>query len=267
VTARGDHEKLCLLAYNFHKSVASECLSGKLSSDDSSSVWLLTRHYIGRLGSWWKACVVLTEVAKIYPCRLDNFEVSAVPVKRATSALPVIPESDFINVLGRLFPTYDSVQLQDVLRSIRNRLGPDIDNKFTQKFTHQNFRPQVHAEVSLLEHFHANGLTFLGGDRYIGCSKPSCYCCNLYTRFHPGSYLPRPCHGNTWINWSAPFPLNSQTGLEAFEIEKIMQQMLGQIRNDITSQLGSASNESCWMPDSTTGFSTSVSGPSLHVNK
>jgi hypothetical protein len=166
-----------------------------------------------------------------------------------------------------MFPTYDSVQLQDILRSIRARLGSDIDDKFANKFTHQNFRPQVHAEVSLLEHFHANGLTLSGGDRYIGGSKASCYCYNLYMRFHPGSYLPRPCHGNTWINWSTPIPLNSPTGLEAIEIENIMQQMLEQIRNDITSQLGSASNDSCWMPDLTTGFSTSVSGPLPHVNK
>jgi len=265
--SRDNQEKLCLLAHKFHKSMASKCLSGKLGSDNCSSVWSLTRHYIGRLGSWWKACIVLTDIAKTYPDRLHNFAVSAVRGESATTVLPVIAEFDFIDVLGRLFPTYDSGQLQDVLRSIRDRLGPDIDKKFAQKFSHQNFRPQLHAEVSLLEHFHANGLAFVGDDRYIGCSKPSCYCCNLYMRFHPGSYLPRPCHGNTWINWSTPILSTSQAGLEAVDIGKIMHQMLEQIRKDIASQLGSASNENCWVPDSTTGISTSVSGPSLHMKQ
>jgi hypothetical protein len=50
------------------------------------------------------------------------------------------------------------------------------------------------------EHIHVNRVSFVGNERYIGCSKPFCYCCNLYASFHPGLCLPRPCHGNTWIN-------------------------------------------------------------------
>ena len=195
-----------------------------------------------------------------YPRTFEELTVSTVRSSTATVSLPAISEFDFLHVLKRLFPTYNNGQLQHVLLSLRNRWGSDIDNRFVQKFSHENFRPRLHAEVSIMEHFHVNRLAFVGDDRYIGCSKPSCYCCNLYMRFHPGSYLQRPCHGNTWINWCTPSRLDVQTALNMDDTRNIMRRMVEQIRRDLLSQLTSGS-EKLWMFDSTTGLSTSVSAP------
>ncbi len=52
---------------------------------------------------------------------------------------------------------------------------------------------EVHAETLMMEHFYFNQLHFFGNDRYIGCSKPSCYYCDLWEP-------PRQFRGST-VSW------------------------------------------------------------------
>ncbi|EQK99734.1 hypothetical protein OCS_04550 [Ophiocordyceps sinensis CO18] len=61
--------------------------------------------------------------------------------------------------------------------------------------------PRVHAEVQLLDHFHAHRLSFAADDRYIACSKPACFCCRLYFRHHPARCVEPDSHGNLHLNW------------------------------------------------------------------
>jgi hypothetical protein len=65
-------------------------------------------------------------------------------------------------------------------------------------------RTRLHAEVTMLKHFHRESTRFLNDDKYIACSKASCHCCALYFTHHPMGVVKRPCHGNIWVQWAVP---------------------------------------------------------------
>jgi hypothetical protein len=65
-------------------------------------------------------------------------------------------------------------------------------------------RTRLHAEVTMLKHFHRESMRFLNDDKYIACSKASCHCCALYFTHHPMGVVKRPCHGNIWVQWAVP---------------------------------------------------------------
>ena len=95
----------------------------------------------------------------------------------------------------------------------------DLAARLTKNYTDPNFVPKVHAETLMVEHFYFNQLHFFGNDRYIGCSKPSCYCCDLYLRNHPGNFEARPSHGNVWVKWCLPFEADEEDDAMANEID------------------------------------------------
>lgn len=66
------------------------------------------------------------------------------------------------------------------------------------------WKPIIHAEIILLDWFIANNLRFFGADRYIGCSKPSCYCCFHDMKEHGGQIATPACHNNADLGWHAP---------------------------------------------------------------
>ncbi len=261
VKACDNHEHLCRLAYNFRQSPASKRLSEHIRSENHSSIWPVVRHYIGRLGSWWKACKILTTAGRTRPYLLGSSKLRLIPSfpGRTTSQTPL--RTDIRDSLGRILPACDSSQVQQVLQSLQNRWGPDITEAFAERYRHRRSHPCVHAELSVLEHFHINELAFVGDDRYIGCSKPSCYCCNIYMKFHPGRCLSRPSHGNTWVKWCTPLQISIGTGSATNHTRAIMHRMVEQMQRDILSHVLSDSAPRKPILESTTGLSTSASAP------
>ena len=82
--------------------------------------------------------------------------------------------------------------------------------------------------------------------------------------FHPGRFVPRACHGNLWINWAPPIPLNvldrGATGTAPRPQEhhtfKMLQKMLKHVRLDLQDQILSRRPKRAKLPDSTTGMSS-----------
>ncbi|PMD30803.1 hypothetical protein L207DRAFT_612083 [Hyaloscypha variabilis F] len=87
-------------------------------------------------------------------------------------------------VLGRNRGT----RLQDRLHQLSPKLREECQKK--------TWRPRVHAELILLDLFWSQNLEFVENDKYIGCSKPACYCCYHYITVHPGRFVPPACHNN-----------------------------------------------------------------------
>ena len=63
------------------------------------------------------------------------------------------------------------------------------------QFKDKDFRPRVHAELNLLEHFYRKRLPFLDDDLFIAYSKPACYYCYRYISLHPGGFVRPSSHG------------------------------------------------------------------------
>ena len=147
---------------------------------------------------------------------------------------------------------------QDRATEIYNRLTElrdfDIEDAFVGNYSNDKTKTIVHAEVFLMEHFYFNDLHFVGRERYIGCSKRSCYCCSLYTRYHPGNFVMQPAHNNAYVTWCPPLLSRLDEERERKHNLNIMNQMNAHIRRDVMQEIESRALRREKGPDSTTGL-------------
>jgi len=212
--------------------------------------WSFLRHYIGRLGSWSAASKVLVRVAQNHPEIFSHCRVEA--LRSPSRSMPPIKdaETSLQSVLQWMLPLFNSAHIEEVLQSISGTEAQDLATLFYKRYR-RSIQPSVHAEVLMMEHFQHRGLQFMDDDRYIGCSKPSCYFCSLYMKCHPKAFVTRPCHGNVWIRWCTTHEQGPHT-------VRILKNMTMQIQQEIQSRILSHDPRRTQNPDSTTGISTSI---------
>jgi len=166
----------------------------------NETAWRDIRHYIGRLASWAKSTLFVLRA--VYEERLldPTFTVIGTKDKLVTCRT----KSD--SILGSPTTLTDLINRHsssgDLNRDLlKHQIYSDI---FLLRWQNVLRGQKVHAKVAMLDHFHRYRLSFARGEPYIGCSKPSCYCCNAYMSAHPLKTQERPSHGNIWVQWSAP---------------------------------------------------------------
>jgi hypothetical protein len=246
------------MAYDFRNSSSLEVLSQKHSASTGSSPWSKLRHYIGRLGSWKRASKVLVRVANSSPILISSFRIDVVVSPPPIAAPAADSKTSLDSALKRMLPANESNRLEQIREILRDFPVSDVAANFLDAYTDDNFKPRIHAELLLLEHFYHHELDFVDSDRYIGCSKPSCYCCDLYMKSHPGHFVARACHGNLWVNWRAPIPPIEDKMAAQKHTTNILNDMVKKVRGDVIFQIMSRRPRRPRVPDSTTGMSTSA---------
>lgn len=250
-----DHETLCKLAYEFRNTKSNQELQHIISTNSDCSIWPFLRHVIGRLGSWVKASKQVVSMSKK---RRDIFERTRVePIEPLQGALHTTTgiEITLEGALTRNFPRFHHSRVSKIMCSASGQDESSIAQKFTEAYRKRKSRSNAHAELTILEHFYANGLEFLDNDRYIGCSKRSCYCCDIYMRMHPSQPALRPCHGRIWKNWRFPSFATIPKNPRNKHPEELQHQMLAKIKSDLEIFVVVGSMKRAYMRDSTTGFS------------
>jgi hypothetical protein len=227
-------------------------------AESRRQAFLLTRHFIGRLGSHLKAAKILTTAGWRMPGLFDNFTIRTRPAPKPPS-LP--PPTDHLTTLSgiikRMLPAnsgelqryHEGLAIMDSKFHIQSRLQAQYQDK--------DFRPRVHAELALLEYFYMEGLPFVDDDRFIACSKPACYCCFHYISLHPGGFVRPASHGVRYLNWRPPDLVNATDIREKKHQQDVLNKVIAQIRLDALRQIEQRKGPSAWHPDSTTGISYS----------
>ena len=230
----------------------------ELSDPDSRrQAFLLTRHYIGRLGSHLKAAKILTTAGWRMPNLFENFTIQTRPSPLPSLPPPVDQQMTLDGIINRMIGNdpEKTLQYQKDLAIMDTKFN--ILNRFRAKFQDETFRPRVHAELILLEYFHKNGLLFVENDRFIACSKPACYCCYHYISVHPGGFVRPASHGVRYLNWRAPDLIDETDEREKKHQLDILNKVITQIRLDARQQIEQRRGPSPWHPDSTTGITSS----------
>jgi hypothetical protein len=226
--------------------------------ESRQQAFLLTRHYIGRLGSHLRAAKLLVAAGLKLPELFDGFTIQRRPSpKPATLPPPTDHLTTLEGILRRMLPkgsvelaTYEeALTTMDAMFNIRERLFALYQDK--------DFRPRVHAELILLEYFYREQLEFVDDDRFIGCSKPACYCCYHYISQHPGGFVRPLSHGIRYLNWLPPEP-NIANREEKTHRRDVLNKVIAQIRLDTLRQIVRRRGPSPWRPDSTTGITQSA---------
>lgn len=268
-----DPRALCAYAYEFRRTEAVQILTKRHIKHEARGRWSDLRHNIGRLGCWVKAVKILVEAVQSFPQQLVGAKVD-LTLPRGPADIPPGREErlavDFKSLVKRMTPKNDKDNVDRLNRSL-DELKAIVP--LTQKFeeTYLEFEPRPHAELLVLEHFSELNFEFVNDDRYIGCSKPSCYCCALYMKVHPGRFEPRACHGNLWPNWAPPIPLPVATSVvkkgartqrpQEHHTFRLLQAMVPLIRADVEEQIQSRRPRRDRLPDSTTGMSSVAMNP------
>lgn len=239
-----DPEALCLKTYGQRKASYMKYLEAKIKSarergyDEIYSAFQQTRHYIGRLSHHVRAPKKIIEDASKLPGIFDVYDVARVPQMRNIDP----PKADghttpqgILNRMGAFSDDKSRLEYEEILSSMNQKY--QLDKRILEKYDMPTFKPKVHAEIQVLEYFYQRNLRFADDDRYIGCSKPACFCCRLYFRHHPMSCVELDAHHNIWLNWGPPGLPNGSNDEWYKHQRGILQGMLETIRKEVLDQL------------------------------
>jgi len=152
-------------------------------------------HLIGRLNHTLKAIKVLIEAKSRLAYLFDGFEIKR--ARSSHSSPPPLLERNpsLMEIAGRLSGDFEEIETLRCNLEELDRLHQPFP-KLREECQKKTWRPRVHAELILLDLFWSQNLEFVENDKYIGCSKPACYCCYHYITVHPGRFVPPACHNN-----------------------------------------------------------------------
>ena len=229
------------------------------NDEGNASNFLDVRHTIGRLARHRKAAKAIVTAAARFPALFDDYEIQTCPSSGKAETSPTMAKNATLDgMVIRMLPMDDPrvESIQSSLHQMDTKLN--IFECIQQVYSRRDFRPIVHAELILLEHLHNKEYMPIG-ERYIGCSKPACYCCYHYICAHPGRFIRPASHHKIYLNWRPPDVIDDDAGLAAKRRDVILDTMLLEIRRDTCSQIEEQRVKYPFHNDSTTGITSLAS--------
>lgn len=223
----------------------------------------LVRHFIGRLAHHVRAPKHVIDDLSHLDRYLTSYDVRHIPKGEDIAPPKADGRTTLEQILGRMF-TKGDVRLREYeenLPMINHRLS--LQQQVVAQYNSPKFKPVVHAEIRVLEYFYENRLEFADNDRFIGCSKPSCYCCQLYFQHHPLRCVKPDGHHNVWLNWGPPALQKGVIDPRYIHQRDILNKMIPTLRQEALDQLDNKAGPLNQHPDSHTGITpTEASGHS-----
>jgi hypothetical protein len=117
-----------------------------------------------------------------------EYSVASVPLLLSVARPEADGQTTLESILGRMVSGRNSQDWEFIeanLSRIDRLIEPGLEARIREKYEDDNFQPCIHAEVQVLEFFYREGLKFAEDYTFVACSKPACFCCKLYFRYHP----------------------------------------------------------------------------------
>ncbi|KAI0012585.1 hypothetical protein F4779DRAFT_567224 [Xylariaceae sp. FL0662B] len=256
---------VCFLAYDQRKAPELRWLEndfvrtseGTILAKDTV-VFAAVRHRLGRLAHHVRAPKEIIDDSAVLFSLFDTYKVCLVEPMPSNTRPEADSLTELASILERMLPA-DDPKLKEYGESLTFLDQEyDIAKRVRGTYGDKNFQPRIHAEIQVLEHFYRNQLSFAADDRYIGCSKPACYCCHLYFRHHQSKPVEPESHQKIYLNWGVPaLPRRAQDpGYN--EQRTLMNKMLEIIREDALNQIIQRASPLQWHADSQTGITKSA---------
>ncbi|KAK0888252.1 hypothetical protein LTR02_016481 [Friedmanniomyces endolithicus] len=212
------------------------------------------RHYVGRLCAPKRAAKLLIYAAASHPHIFCGFAI------RRQNPGPVLRRPDLhagltlAGISGRMFPSNsaDLIIFREGLQMLEEK--GSIMSRVLEHYRSKDWRPRIHAELTLLEALHDSRCMFFGNDKYIACSKPACFCCYHYIGYHSGSFIRPPCHNKVYINWQPPNLVTDTSHARALGQRDVINKVTQEVRRAIVERVLNTRNNMRWHPDSSTGI-------------
>ncbi|ORY68307.1 uncharacterized protein BCR38DRAFT_481788 [Pseudomassariella vexata] len=270
----GDNDaEICCLAYRNRRSPQMTDLKERSharnegsNQTDPEKAFGDTRHFLGRLGSHFGAPIKIIKSSLQLKTLFDSYFVRTVESTPPIQSLQPDNQTTLRGILRRMESSMelDKNLYEDALMFMNDKFG--IEEKVLEQY--EQAKPCVHAEIQVLEHFYLKNLEYASDDRYIGCSKPACYCCLLYIRHHPARCVEPGSHNNIYLNWSPPaLKFTNVQDQKYIQQRKVLQKMLETIRKDALDQIKQREISVFKHADSQTGITASVMSDMRRTNR
>lgn len=256
------HLALCQLAFDHRKDPAMTFITDRSKTTDETSPndatcssFAALRHHIGRLAHHIRAVKEVIDDSKGLKRQFDEYEVRLVPKVESIDPPKADSKTTPEGIIKRM-STKDGAPLPDdvsrALKAMSEKMP--LHDKILEKYADVNFKPAVHAEIQVLEHFYRQRLAFSNKGLYIGCSKPACYLCHLYIQHHPLHCIVPQSHKKIYFNWGPPRLADGVNDDQYITQRDILNSMLRSIRKEVFDQICGKVKGFGWHPDSITNI-------------
>ncbi|KAL4925950.1 nucleic acid/nucleotide deaminase domain-containing protein [Aspergillus undulatus] len=132
----------------------------------------------------------------------NDLVVESLPTSKGLPVPLLSRKLSMDGIANRMFS--DSSKKDEFLQKLQQTAPPGL----TKTLAHysQTVVTEVHPELILINYF--DGLSDGGfldeNDKYIGCTKPSCYLCHLFISYHPARYSRISASSKICLNWRLP---------------------------------------------------------------
>ncbi|EME39749.1 hypothetical protein DOTSEDRAFT_158281 [Dothistroma septosporum NZE10] len=246
-----DHKEFASQAYRFRKMAACKDLDDLADQQAVYSSWSDLRHLIGRCGSWYRAADFLVRHS---PDFRDILQRCSIHGLSNISDYPAFNIEQNIRVLLEQVCSLPRPETDNAVRVLSTASG-------TREALAKVQKPFVHAEAAVAKHFSTQDFAFVGSDRYIGCSKPPCYCCQLYMKQSHINMGHKETSGRAWLKWALPNDDregNEATGTYKLDDSKILSDMIDTMKSDVTRSLTHGQYGRKRKHDTTTGITPMI---------
>ncbi|KAG8629949.1 hypothetical protein KVT40_001568 [Elsinoe batatas] len=217
---------------------------------------VLALHFVSKLSKWHRVVPKLLGFARRHSYLLQNASCEWLKLSERTTMPSADEKTTVQSALRRMLPKEAQTQVSELQNHLHLQRDGKFEEYFIANYSDANLSLVAHAEVVLLEHVYDHDIRLVEDDRYIGCSKPSCYCCDLYMKYHPGDFVPRPSHGNVYVTWNFPL-LPTCTNPKVYEHTlQVMNQVIQHVRRDVFRVVKNTSGRWEKAPDSASGICT-----------
>ncbi|KAI1766826.1 hypothetical protein GGR53DRAFT_180630 [Hypoxylon sp. FL1150] len=263
---------VCLLAYDQRKPSEMRWLKGKFQARDGEahltervSAFEQVYHYLGRLAHHVRAPIEVVQDSSSLSRLFDEYDIRLIERVESNPRPEADSMTNLPDILKRMLPANDPglKQYRENIQSLDQKFN--ITARIQEKYDDKNFQPQIHAEIQVLEHFYANRIGFADDDRYVGCSKPACYCCHLYFQHHKARPVVPESHQNIYRNWGLRALPEGAKDPGYVEQRNLINKMLEAIRQDALGQIRCKASPPRRHADSRTGITVSTMEPSLDM--
>ncbi|KAJ9500067.1 hypothetical protein H2202_004458 [Exophiala xenobiotica] len=209
------------------------------------------KHFVGRLAFHVKMVDVLIVAAVRLPSLFQDPQIEPVEGPLEQIQAPALRQKTRLGgIVNRMVRSGNP----EMLAELNARLAVldrtfQVEDLVRRTYEAKTMEPRVHAELILLEYYyqHRADLELFENDRYIGTSKPACYCCSLYMHEHPAAFDQSASHQRIYLNWLPPATLaNGPTS-------RMLNRMIELIRTRTIEQIRTQSGRRPKNFDSTTG--------------
>ena len=231
------------------------------------------RHSIGRLAKFSTVAKILIRTAKVHPQLFPDLEVQVLqnPSEPWGFRPPVLNSNvntDIESTIKQIFmdivpydqhaaATYLSkfYRFNEPLERLQvpgqNESVKELFQEYYSKFISTKGKLAVHAEALMLEHSErTEGFTFVDNDRFIGCSKSSCYLCDQYFDTTVPKTETMPTHNKIYLMWRLPDKVPEDEQME------ILRGMVFRFGREIKKTLDERTERRAKHADSTTGVTS-----------